>query len=136
MVNCCYKLCLVNDFSLPIISDIPLLFEKTGFYPAQTGFYPIQTGFYPAQTGFIRYSFIITDCAVNITVISYFSYSRTKVPRRRRTTTTTTTYTFLWPRCFATRGQKIIIIIFRCIHPGIYYILLVFMSCNNIKLSC
>ena len=43
---------MVNHFSLPIISDIPLLFDKHGFYPVQTGFYPTQTGFYPAQTGF------------------------------------------------------------------------------------
>jgi len=42
---------LVNHFSLPILSDIPV---QSGFYPAQTGFYPTQTGFYPAQTGFIR----------------------------------------------------------------------------------
>ena len=94
---------MVNHFSLPIISDITLLFDKNGFYPVQTGFYPTQTGFYPAQTGFIRYSSVITDYTVNITVISYLSYYRTKVP----TPTPTTTYTLLGPRCFATRGQKV-----------------------------
>ena len=95
---------MVNHFSLPIISDITLLFDKNGFYPVQTGFYPTQTGFYPAQTGFIRYSSVITDYTVNITVISYFNYYLGNVPRTA--TTPTTTAIFLGPRCFATRGQK------------------------------
>ena len=98
---------MVNHFSLPIISDITLLFDKNGFYPVQTGFYPTQTGFYPAQTGFIRYSSVITDYTVNITVISYFNYYLGNVPRSPTTTTTTTTYILLGPRCFATRGQKV-----------------------------
>ena len=102
---------MVNHYSLPIISDIPLLFDKNGFYPvqtefcpAQTGFYPAQIGFHPAQTGFIQKSSVITDYNVNISVRSYFSYNRTKV---LTPTTTTTTYTLLGPRCFATRGQKL-----------------------------
>ena len=76
---------------------------QNGYYSVQTGFYPVQTGFHPVQTGCIRYFFIQTDYTVNITVISYFSGYLSKGWRRRRTTTT---YTLLWPRCFATRGQK------------------------------
>ena len=45
-----------------------------------------------------------TDITTNVTIISYFSYSMTKVTTT--TTATTTTIIFLGPRCFATRGQK------------------------------
>ena len=61
---------MVIHFSLPIISDIPLLFDKHGFYPVQTGFYPTQTGFYPAQP-------VLSENIVEttfITVISDFSF--------------------------------------------------------------
>ena len=61
--------------------------------------------FYPTQTDFIRKSSIQTDFTTNITIISYFSYYRTKVTTA---TTTATTNILLGPRCFATRGQKVI----------------------------
>ena len=90
--------------SLDLPLNKPMLSDINRFYLIQPDFLckPILSDtnrFYWMQTDFIRHSSVQTNYIGNMTILSYFSYSVTKV-------TTATTTIFLGLRCFATRGQK------------------------------